>query len=139
MRRLAKAGAVATTALVVASLLLGCGAAGPSPSNPTAAWADCLVGAGARIAFDPEDLDFVRNHGAYVPASKVHPDPSGSLSLGSYEGRSGRGGWTIYYAVRLGYRVSLATLVANPSKAAKVVAYMNPVTLTSMRTAGSCG
>lgn len=67
-----------------------------------------------------------------------HPDRSGTLSVGAYQGRGSSGGWAVYYVARKGYRVSLATLRRQPNKAAKVVAYIHPKGAAAMQNADAC-
>lgn len=119
---------------VIALVLGGCGGSG-SNRGATAEIEGCLTAAGARIATDPSELPFAEAWG--VTDEGVHPDQSGTLSVGFYRGRSS-GGWAVYYVARNGYRVSLATLRRQPNKAAKLVAYIHPRDISAMKDASSC-
>lgn len=120
---------------VVALALAGCGGSGSS-RGPTAEIEGCLTAAGARIATDRSELQFAEAWA--VTHETFHPDQSGTLSVGSYRGR-GSGGWAVYYVARQGYRVSLAILrQQQPSKSAKVVAYVHPQDAAAMKSAGAC-
>lgn len=130
MKRSLLAGAAVALALAAS----GCGGSGSS-QDPTAEISACLSAAGARRAATPSDLRFAEPWA--VTREGFHPDHSGTLSVGAYHGR-GSGGWAVYYVARKGYRVSLASLRRQPSKAAKVVAYVHPKNGAAMQAAGVC-
>lgn len=121
-------------ATAIALVLAGCSTSS-SNQGPTAEIAACLTGAGARIATDPSELTFAEPW--TVTDGSSHPDQSGTLSVGFYQGR-GSGGWAVYYVVRKGYRVSLATLRRQPTKNAKAVAYIQPKDPAAMKDASAC-
>lgn len=124
-----------STTGVIALILASCGGSGSS-HEPAAEIADCLTAAGARIATDPSELQFAE--AGAVTSETFHPNHSGTLSVGSYRGRGG-GGWAVYYVGRKGYRVSLAVLRRQqPSKSAKVVAYIHPQDAAAMKNASAC-
>jgi hypothetical protein len=106
-------------------------------SNPTSAIADCLTAAGAKVTTQASDMEFVVDDGSNFPPDHVGLDKSRTLSVGSYHGSS-NGGWKVYYAVRKGFQVSLGTLVGNPEKAAKVVAYIHPLDSEKTQAADAC-
>jgi uncharacterized protein YceK len=121
----------AATVLVLA----GCGSS-RSTQGPTAEIEDCLTEAGAQIATDRSELAFAEPWA--VSSETVHPDQSGTLSVGSYRGR-GSGGWAVYYVARRGFRVSLAVLTRQqPIKSARVVAYIHPKEPAAMNAANTC-
>jgi len=113
--------------------LAACGDDSPSPTSEIE---DCLKEAGAEITTDVADLSFAVDYGFGVKEDHG-ADGSRTLSVGSYEGKS-NGGWKIYYVARKGFRVSLPTLVRNPEKAAKVVAYVHPLDASVAKAADAC-
>lgn len=106
-------------------------------SSPTTEIADCLAEAGAEVTTHASDLEFVVDDGSGFQPDHVGLDKSGTLSVGSYRGTS-NGGWKLYYVVRKGFQVSLGTLVGNPEKAAKVVAYVHPADDVNTQAADAC-
>lgn len=88
------------------------------------------------MAADRSELQFAEAWA--VTQETFHPDRSGTLSVGSYRGRSS-GGWAVYYVVRKGYHDSLALLRhLQPSKSAKLVAYIHPQDAAAMKGASAC-
>jgi hypothetical protein len=122
------------SAVLLLVALFGCGDDSPTPTSELA---DCLTDAGAEIAIEESDMEFVVDDGSGFPPDYVGLDRSGTLSVGSFHGSS-NGGWKVYYVVRKGYQLSLGTLLGNPEKAAKVVAYIHPPDTEKIKAANSC-
>ena len=112
-------------------------ACGEDSSTPTSEISDCLTAAGAEIAIEESDMDFVVDDGSGFPPDHVGLDRSGTLSVGSFHGAS-NGGWKAYYVVRKDHRLSLGTLLGNPEKAAKIVAYIHPPDPEKIKAADAC-
>ncbi len=111
-------------------------ACGDDSPNPTSEIEDCLKAAGAEITTDATNLKFATDYGFGIKEDHSL-DKSQTLSVGSYEGQS-KSGWKVYYVARKGFQVSLTTLVRNPEKAAKVVAYIHPVDAAAVKAADAC-
>lgn len=118
-------------------LSMAISACGDDRSGPTSEISDCLTSAGAEIATEASDLEFIVDDGSGFPPDHVGFDESGTLSVGSFHGSS-YGGWKAYYVVRKGYQLSLGTLLGNPGKAAKIVAYIHPPDAEKIRAANAC-
>lgn len=123
--------------LVAVLLLMALSGCGDDSPTPTSEIADCLTDAGAEIAKEASDLEFVADDGSGFPPDHVGLDASGTLSVGSFHGSS-NGSWKVYYVVRKGYQLSLGTLLGNPEKAAKVVAFIHPRGTEKVRAANAC-
>ena len=105
-------------------LLAGCGGGSSDADNPTETIAACLSDAGATIADSATELRFAAPQGL-AAHHYSGADRSGTLAVGSFSGSSS-GGWTIFYVVRKGVELQLATVVRHPDNGAKVVAYVHP-------------
>ncbi|MEZ5076691.1 MAG: hypothetical protein R2725_04535 [Solirubrobacterales bacterium] len=121
----------------MALALLALAACGGESSGTTSEIEDCLWAAGAEQATEASDLRFADANSADSVSDHGRLDSSGQLSVGTYEA-PGKGDWKIYYVARKGYRVSLNVLLRDPSKAAKVIAYVHPADTPTIRSADAC-
>ncbi|HEU4598682.1 MAG TPA: hypothetical protein VFS26_02960 [Solirubrobacterales bacterium] len=123
--------------IIVTLVLAGCGSDSRYGPGPTSDIEACFKDAGAKIATESGDLAFAEGNSYRTKLKSFGLDDSATLSVGSYEA-SGGSGWEVYYVVRKGYRLSFDSLVRNPEKAAKVVAYVHPPDPATIEAADDC-